>query len=739
MIIFNRSLLLGLPLWLATATSLFADREILPLVSDWRFTKANVSVSSKTEDWDSVIVPHTWNVVDGESGPLQISDRQETAAEAAAAYEARNASKEDKFDRAAYWYQRGLEIPAEWKGQKRVFIRFEAASMVARTYINKTMLGEHRGGFTAFCYELTDHLKYGEANELRVQVDNSAREDLPPLGGDFNIYGGIYRPVQLIVTDLRCITPLDFASPGVYLTTQSLDDTKAVVEVRSMLSNGDKADLVKADKTPGAAGAEKAEKKVKGPRPASIIVLTEIKDASGATVAKTSSDLQIQQEETVPVVQTLSIANPHRWNGRKDPYLYTATVSMVCEGKTTDQVSQQLGLRSMAISQEQGFVLNGKPYPVHGVNRHQDLRGKGWAVSPQDEETDAAIMAEMGVTAVRNAHYPQSENWHQINDRAGVLLWDELSLVGATRSSRAFWLNSEEDLREMIHQLYNHPSIAWWGIFNELENHPTPPSGPELAHLQAVAKEIDSHRIVLAASCHSNRYINHITEEMAFNTYPGWYGDEKSDGPVPMGSRIETRAAEVGKRIAISEYGAGASVNHHIEGPPVKPNPAHKGPFHPEEWQAFVHEQDWLQMKDNSKLWGTFLWNMFDFAAKGRNEGAVRSVNDKGLVTHDRRFKKDAFYMYKANWNSTPMVYIASRRSIARTQPSTEVKVYSNCKEVELKVNGKSCGMIKPDGLNIARWPDVKLRSGENTVEAISKFDGKKLSDACKWTFSPAS
>ena len=720
-----------------------ANRDVIPLKSDWLFLKGDADIAVSSATWEKITIPHTWNALDGEEGPTAVTDKIETAATAVAATDARKAAKKETQDphlkkgyyRGACWYERSLDIPAEWKGKRRVFIRFEAASTVAKTYINKVALGEHRGAFTAFCYEITDYLNYGGANQLRVQVDNTHREDLPPLAGDFNLFGGLYRDVELIVTDDVCISPIDYASSGVYLTTKSLDDKKATVQVRSIISNGNHPakKIKESAKTPGL--MENVDSSGSSTN-TSFVVETEVNDETGVTVTKVSTPQQIPLEQTAPVTQMLMINDPHRWNGRKDPYLYTATVSVISEGKIVDQVSQPLGLRTTAISQEQGFLLNGQPYAVNGVCRHQDVRGKGWAISPEDEERDAGMMKEMGVTAVRNAHYPQSEHWHQINDKAGVLLWDEVSLVNTTRSTRAFWMNSEEQLRELIHQLYNHPSIVWWGIFNELELDPMPPCRPELAHMQEVAKEIDPNRIVVAASCRPHRYINLITDQIGLNKYPGWYDKENQPD---MEGPIDDFNNEVGKRIAVSEYGAGGNISHHTEGSLVKPEP--KGPFHPEEWQAFVHEQDWAQMKENPKLWGSFVWNMFDFACKRRDEGNTPSLNDKGLVTHDRQFKKDAFYFYKANWNPAPMVYISSRRAVNRTLPTTEVKVYSNCPEVELTLNGKSLGRVQPGPTKIALWPKVELTPGENKLEvtAISGTPGSHpVHDSCTWNLTSA-
>ena len=698
-----------------------------------------------SDDWEKISVPHTWNAKDAQAGPDVVSDKLEVPAAAEAATAARKTEKSQDphlksgYYRSACWYEHLLDIPADWKGKRRVFIRFGAAGTVARTYINKTLLGEHRGGFTAFCYELTDHLNYGGSNELRVQVDNSHREDLPPLSGDFNLYGGLYRSAELIVTDEFCVSPLDYASPGIYLTTSFLNDRKATVEVRALISNGNRT---KENIATIAKAAAAATNRVAGTpdlssvrsiqKPTTITVRSEIHDATGRIVAGDSSEQSIPPEETLTVTRILSITPPHLWNGRKDPYLYTVTVSLLQNGEVVDAVSQPLGLRSFAITQEKGFLLNGNSYPVHGVNRHQDVRGKGWAISPQDEENDARLMKEMGVTAVRNAHYPQSENWHRINDREGVLLWDEVSLVNETRSSREFWANSEECLREMVHQLYNHPSIAWWGIFNELGNKTIPPSDIGLARLQSVVREIDPSRLVVAASCRMNRSFNRVTEQIGLNVYPGWY-DKKS--PSAMAGMIASFSKEVGRRIAVSEYGAGGNISHHSEGDLVQP--VHQGAFHPEEWQTFVHEGDWAAMKDDNNLWGTFVWNMFDFACQGRHEGNTPALNDKGLVTHDRQFRKDAFFFYKANWNPEPMVHITSARLTPRKLPATEVKIYSNCDEVGLKVNGKFIGTARPDPLHICRFPSVTLVSGKNTIEATAHAYMADFSDSCTWMLEP--
>ncbi|MGB8352448.1 MAG: glycoside hydrolase family 2 TIM barrel-domain containing protein [Chthoniobacteraceae bacterium] len=683
---FRRFILAGIFL-LAASTVLHAQRQSINLASGWKFIKQDVGLAAATGAWENVTVPHTWNAQDAQLG------------------KAGNPQLKDGYYRGACWYALPLDIPAAWKG-RRVFIRFEAAALVSKTYLNGELLGEHRGGFTAFCYELTPHLHFGVVNDLRVQVDNSHQEDVPPLSGDFNIDGGIYRPVALIVTAPVSITPLDFASPGVYLTTKFADKAKATVEIKSLISNSSDS-------------------------PAKVIVESEIKDATGKSVCTISSAQSIGANETGPVVQTLVFPSPHLWNGRKDPYLYSATVRVIRDGKKVDEVSQPLGLRTLAISQEQGFLLNGEPYPIYGVNRHQDRIDKGWALSPADHEADARIILDMGTTAIRLAHYPQSEYFHGLCDRNGLLLWNEVSLVNTISDTPAFAANAELQLRELILQRYNHPSAAFWGTFNELENQKTPPPDALLQHLKDVIHELDPSRIDVGASDHNSRAYNRIPTAICFNSYPGWYGKGMPDD---MAKYIDERAKEVGKRIALSEFGGGGNPFQHQEGPPQKID--QKGQFHPEEWQAFIHEREWRIIQGNPNLWGSFLWVIFDFPSAGRNEGGHPGLNDKGLVSQDRKIKKDAYFFYKANWNPEPMVYIASRRSTPRKLASTEVKVYSNCAEVELIVNGKSLGRMKPDETKIARWPDAALQPGKNHIEAVAVGALGKITDSCDWTLA---
>jgi len=674
------------------ASTVMAKRTCIDLAKDWKFIKQDVDSAAPTGNWDAVTVPHTWNNLDAQMGVRG------------------NPTVAGGYFRGACWYERSLDVPAAWQG-KRVFIRFEAASIVAHVYLNGESVGEHRGAFTAFCFELTSHLKFGQANELRVRVDNSNQPDVPPLSGDFNMDGGIYRPVKIIVTDEVCITPLDFASPGIYETIKSLDDQHASVEIKSLISNGETT----------------------GQSPQ---VETIIKDASGTVIAQHTQTQTIAAGQTVPATEVLDISNPHRWNARKDPYLYTVTVRVHRGNDVADEMVQPLGLRTVAITQAQGFLLNGNPYPIHGVSRHQDRRDEGWALSTEDHQQDADLILGMGVTAVRNTHYPQSGTWHDLADRSGLLMWDEVSLVRTINDTPAFTVGSELEAREMILQLYNHPSVAFWGLFNELGNLPTPPPDTMLKNLKSLIKELDPSRVIVAATDHMNKSYNLIPDWPCYNIYPGWYGPA-APGP---DDTINQFSKEIGRRTALSEYGAGGNPFQHQEGPIkwVGSRTMASGPLHPEEYQAAVHEVDYAQIVANPNLWGSFIWTMFDFASTQKNEGGTVGINDKGMVTQDRKVKKDVYFFYQANWSEEPMIYITSRRMTPRKQPTTEIKIYSNLPSVQLKVNGLEIPAVQPDKVHVFRWENVTLQPGDNQIEAIGTTRGKTLSDHCTWVLQAA-
>lgn len=695
-----------LSLLVACLAPMRAERTDEMLTSGWKFVKQDVGPTADTTSWTDVALPHSWNALDGQDGvtsnPNATQSNAWTPGEGVDLKAAAPKIKEDYY-RGACWYARKLDVPSSAKG-RRVFLYFEAASSVAQVWLNGQTLGEHRGAFTAFCFEITQALNWEGPNELRVRVDNKHREDLPPISGDFTLAGGLYRPVHLVVTDEVCISPLDSASPGVYLTVRRMDERSAMVVARILVSSA-------------------------GKKTNNAVIETFIYTPEGKRVEDARTELNIPAGQTTPVEQVLSIRRPHRWSGRADPFVYRVVVRVKRGGKVVDTIEQPLGLRTVAIAEDRGFLLNENPYPVHGVNRHQDARDKAWALSDADHEQDFKLIAEVGATAVRLAHYPQSKKVYDLADHVGLLIWNEVSLVDYARNTPEFIANAESQLRELMLQHFNHPSVAFIGLFNEIRGGAADEAYPVIKHLQDVAKSIDPTRLTVAAPNVLGQKINQIPDRLGFNVYPGWY----SGVPEDLSKMIDQRYEDAGnRRVALSEYGAGGNPDQHEEGKvKMPPNRSH---WHPEEWMNEVHERDWAQCRANPKLWGTFLWVMFDFASDSRNEGAKPGINDKGLVTQDRLTKKDAFFFYKANWNRRPVVYITSRRATPRRASTTEVKVYSNTSSVELMVNGRSMGRVAPDAVKVARWPSVTLQSGENRIEAVGRSEGPEVHDECVWT-----
>jgi len=581
-------------------------------------------------------------------------------------------------------------------------LRFGGASIVTDVYLNGQHLGQHRGAFGAFCFELTPHWRPGGPNELRVRVDNAKTEDVPPVSGDFTMFGGIYRPVELIATPATCISSIDRASPGVRIFQLAVSAERAEVTV--------KVALLSLEETAGEIR---------------LVVL----DAGGKPVQTVRQAIKIAAGET-SVSVPCSVEAPHLWNGVKDPYLYQLRAELMRGGKATDAVTQPLGFRAIGFDPKRGILLNGVPYAVRGVNRHQDREGKGWAISEQDEEEDMRLIKEMGVTAVRLAHYPHSTSFYSLCDREGLLVWAEIPLVNAVRDSEGFRANTRQQLQEMIWQHGNHPSIALWGLFNELAGPTAELAEPLVKDLQRIAKEEDPHRLTVGAGYRlTPDFLRNIADLVAFNSYPRWY-DYKPDRPLPELFEDWNRSGH-DRGVGLSEYGAGGSIHHHEDLPARAP--FHLGLWHPEEYQAQVHEFNYRQITESPVVWGSFVWNMFDFAAAGRDEGDREGINDKGLVTYDRKTPKDAYYFYKANWNPNPSLYLASKRHTVRHAERVTIKAYARGGDVELFVNDRSQGSKTPGQFQTVEWENVRLEPGPNEIRVEMQAGGSRLIDASRW------
>ena len=668
-------------LTLAFSFNTFA-RESTLLDSDWKFKLSDVvdaqQMNFDDSGWPTVAIPHNWGWAEAQQGK--------------------------DFYRGPGWYRRELNVGAPENG-KRYFLRFEAASSVADVYLNGESLGEHRGSFGAFAFEITTNLSASGTNVLAVRVDNAKELDIAPLSGDFSVYGGLYRPVHLIVTGDENFTLTDHGSPGVAWLQTSVTETQAALDVTAQISNGTK-------------------------RKQPLTLVASVFDGQGNLVASNEQKIALAANMTAPYPLRIIVPQPHLWNGRKDPYLYRAVVELRTADGVVDSVEQPLGLRYYSVDPDKGFFLNGQPYHLHGVDRHQDYFNKGWAISEADMEQDVALLKEIGATVVRCAHYQHSDYFYSLCDQAGILVWAEIPQVNEINLSSQFAETSRNQLLDLIRQNINHPSIFAWSLFNELwPRNPDPHR--ELQDLKIVANGEDPTRPTIAATSNDGMpQMNKIPDLLGWNIYPGWYSGwgTKDD----FGRSLDTRRNDSRQGgFCVSEYGAGANVAQHEQDPK---QPKTDGQWHPEEWQAEVHEAAWVTMKARPFVWGTFVWCMFDFAVSTRHEGGQPGLNDKGLVTYDRKTKKDAFYFYKANWSDEPVLYITSRRFTERTNAVTDVKIYSNAKEVELSLNGVSQGK-HADGTNgVFLWKDVQLKSGENRVEAKSERNGENLSDRCVWT-----
>ncbi|WP_175414749.1 glycoside hydrolase family 2 protein [Nibricoccus aquaticus] len=666
-----------------------ASRSEMSLNERWHFHFGEQPTSDAavqaSADWPVVTLPHTWNAKDGADGG-------------------------DDYARGEGWYVKTFTVDPAWRG-KRVFIEFKGANRNAAVFLNGKSVGEHHGGYARFRFDLTHALERDGENTLAVRVSN-APDGLAPISADFTFFGGIYRGVRLFTTDDVHVDVLDHASDGIYLTQTKVSAERAEIAAVIRLKNDSE-------------------------REASTRVRTVVRDSAGATVFSRESAASVAAVSGAHCEQTIVVERPRLWDGPADPALYSVTVTVLVDGKIRDEVTQRIGLRSFAVDPEKGFFLNGKPFAAHGVSRHQDRAGKGWAISEEDDREDFALIKEMGATAVRVAHYPQSELWFDLCDEHGMIVWAEIPVVNEVDPTPAYTDNAKQQLRELIRQNYNRPGIFFWGVGNETREmgegsgaHKIngPAANALIAELTPLVREEDPSRLSVYASHHRPEDVkNFHTDLLGFNKYIGWYGGDAKDFAAWIDG-VHQRFRKL--KLGVSEYGAGANIYHHDD-PANKPAPG--GEWHPEEYQSHFHELHWNAMRDREYLWGKFIWNMFDFAADPRSEGAAPGINDKGLITYDRKTKKDAFFWYQANWSKTPVLHIASRRYVERTESGIEVKVYSNAKEVELFVNGVSQGKITSEN-HLFRWK-ILLAEGANRIVARGSHESGALSDECVWNF----
>ncbi|MBE1526678.1 beta-galactosidase [Sphingopyxis sp. OAS728] len=689
-----------------------AARTATELATGWQFRfddtlTPEAAAALADTDWQTVALPHTWNRL----GEYRIGRTDATD------------NRQGKG-----WYRLRLD-GATLPVSKRHVIEFDAVGNLADLWVNGRHVGSHAGAFSRFRFDVTDFLDPAGPNTILLRADNSApvsgstTQHIVPLDGDFFIHGGIYRPARLLHVAPSHIALDDHGGPGVYATPTIV----------------------------GGAGKLAVRVKLTGAIAGQSLVAV-LRDGAGRTVAEGTTPLTARQGE---VSLRLDVAAPRRWNGRVDPYLYRLETRLADGSGTIDSVTVPVGFREFRVDPNTGFYLNGKQLPLHGVSRHQDYLGKGWALAPEDHARDMALIAEMGANTVRFAHYQHAPDWFDLADRAGMVVWAEVPFVNrpsndGSPGSTELVANAKAQMVELIRQNYNHPSIVTWGIGNEVDLDvvtgrapPATDARPLLRELNTLSHAEDPTRPTVLADCCEATHegavpagerprqpvLTGISDLMGYNRYYGWYYRDVSDLG-PHLDRMHARYPAI--PISVSEYGAGGALSQHVEDG-AKHKIAHASRMHPEEFQNWYHEQTWPQLRDRPYLWANWIWNMFDFSSKIRQEGDATDVNDKGLVTYDRKVKKDAFFYYKAEWSDAPVVHITSRRWTVRTEPLTKIKVYSNAPAVAVTFNGKPLGDIACVE-SICEVRDIRLTPGANRAVATARFDGKDVSDAVDWT-----
>jgi beta-galactosidase len=669
--------LLALFLLLCPVVAHAESRSVVPLIAEWQFMKGDVkdaeAFAFDDRQWLPITLPHTFNAGDGASAD---------------------------YYRGPSWYRRSFEVKAV-RSDRRVFVQFDGAALRSDLWVNGRYVGRHDGGHAGFRFDITQTLRAGR-NQLAVRVDNSKIAGITPLGGDFTVFGGLYRPVSLIEVDNAHFDLKDHGGPGVYARVGELNGEAATILVQVRVANDG------------------------GKRRRVPIVLT-LLDAQGRAAAIGRRSIELPPNVVGTTQVRLDLARPRLWDGVRDPYLYRLVARL---GDGGDEVAVPVGVRSFRFDPERGFILNGRPYPLHGANlMHSARPGKGTAVSDTETAEDFAILREMGSTGVRLVHFQHPQAAYDEADRLGLVAMTEIGLNGEAADTPEFRANAAEQLRELIAQNHNHPSVVMWGLGNEIYS-TEPHVLSLLEELNRVAERTDPTRpTVYAHCCQADDHPKAmVTDLIAFNRYFGWYPDQK--GMIGEWA-ARFHAAHPERPFGVSEYGAGASILHQ-EDPPRQPVPA--SGWHPEQYQALYHERNWRELRDKPYLWGTFVWVGFDLASAGRREGDRPGINDKGLVTYDRKTRKDAFYWYKANWSDEPVLYLTSRRFTHRFDPDVEVKAYTNRGAVTLLLNGTPVGTAEPLD-HILRW-QVRLSEGENRIELRSS-DGK-LSDGAVWSYEKA-
>lgn len=575
-----------------------------------------------------------------------------------------------------YWrgtciYRTRFAAPQFNTASQQVWIQFDGVNASAHVVLNGSPVCNHDGGYSTFRANITELLR--DENELTVEVDNSKNDRVYPQKADFTFYGGIYRDVSLMVVSKNHFTLDYFGGPGIRITP-TVQGADASVQVTTWHDGEGEVSI-------------------------------ELLDAAGNTVA-TGKGPDI----------TLTIFNAHLWNGVKDPYLYSCKARLVVNGTVEDETTTRFGVRSFKVDPKKGFFLNGKSFPLHGVSRHQDRKGLGNAITREMHDEDMALIKEIGANTIRLAHYQHDQYFYDLCDEVGMVVWAEIPYISEHMPNGRE--NTISQMKELIIQNYNHPCIVCWGVSNEitistkdkkdmLDNH---------RQLNDLCHEMDKTRLTTLACyamCGPFNRSAHITDMVSWNLYLGWYVPGFILNDLWMGF---FHLCFPNRPFGYSEYGAEGMPNLHSAHP-------HRGD-HTEEYQAKYHEYMLRCFKRHPWMWATHVWNMFDFAADARDQGGEPGMNHKGLVTFDRKTKKDSFYLYKAWWSDEAFVHICSKRFVERTGSTATVKVYSNQSTVALYANGNKVGEQTGEHVFTFKVPlngelHIQAVAGDRTDESV--------------------
>ncbi len=623
-------------------------RNVVNLNHGWKFIQQDAGLPKELPaDWQDVNLPHTWNAVDGHDG---------------------NGS----YDRGSYWYARTFETPKQPLAGGKTYVEVLAAGQQATVYVNGTKVVYHEGGYSIFRADITPLCHEEGENLLVINCSNEYKDSVYPQSADFTFYGGLYRGVNLVSVPEAHFDLEYFGGPGLKVTPKPCGGKGALFALESYVKNGDE----------------------------NFTVLYSIKDAEGQEVAGGC------RPADAPAI-TLYVPDARLWE-IDAPYLYTVTATLQRRNEAYDEVSVKAGVRSFSCDPQKGFIINGVRTPLRGVSRHQDQLYKGNALTREDHYQDARIIKELGANTIRLAHYQHSQDFYDACDELGFVVWAEIPFISVFNKDPEAHKNCISQLTELIIQNYNHPSICFWGISNEIliggiseklvENH---------KELNALAKKLDPTRLTTIAHVSMTPIdspMHHITDVISYNHYFGWYGGKMEDNG-PWLDKFH--AAHPDLCLGLSEYGCEGVISNH------GPNPACKD--YSEEYQALYHEHMAKVLDERPWMWSSHVWNMFDFGCAARNEGGVAGRNNKGLVTMDRKTRKDSFYIYQAYWTKKPMVHICGRRYAQRAGETTQVRVYSNQPKVALYVNGALVEALEAEKVFVFT---VALKEGENLLAA---------------------